>query len=71
MLNCVDVWVLCVCCWYVLLVEISGAGCGEKTGSGAAGCSPHAPHSLAGCASRRNDAALWRIGEGGGVDPRR
>ena len=29
------------------------------------GCSPHALHSKAGCASRRNNAALWRIGEGG------
>ena len=40
------------------------AGCGEKTDSCAVGCSPRAPHSPAGCASRRNNAALWRIGEG-------
>ena len=26
---------------------------------------PHTPYSVAKCASRRNDAALWRIGEGG------
>ena len=30
---------------------------------------PHTPYSKAGCASRRNDAALWRIGEGGAPAP--
>ncbi len=56
------IWICFGRCWYVFLAEISDAGCGEKTDSCVVGCSPRAPHSPAGCASRRNDAALCALG---------
>ena len=65
------IWICFACCWFVLLAEISDAGMWGENPSDVRACRvaqaapPHTPYSVAECASRRNNAALWRIGEGG------